>query len=439
VGTRQIAGYIFSSEDLAPEIRGFGGKINLGVHVDINGKLISFHIIRSNETPAYLELLSQWRDLLMGRRLFGPRPFADVDAAAGATVSSEAIISALEASSRRFATQILGRPLEPALEKKLTRAARLPDTAAIYLIGSVVLTLVVVYRGGFWSRLSVLLLNLVGGGIVLNAQYSSEQMATVLSLHAPAAAWSGTFLLAVGILLAILLFGNIYCGYICPFGAAQELLGYIVPRRLKPSLCRQGMRQARFIKYVVLFVLVMVFFVSRDRTTLAADPLISFFNLRFAIYDLRSILLWIAATALLGSIFYTRFWCRYLCPVGAFLSLFNNVVLLRRFIPAKKFGRCEFGLTAKDQMDCIYCDKCRYEARPAPKEEAMPRPWREPGVQMSRCFVFGVLVVAALLSAVCVDRFLQVTPAGFDSAVGSVASGGQPRDVDLRNFTCESG
>ena len=75
-----LIGFIFSSEDLAPEVRGFGGKINLAIYVnDKNGELIDFHIIRSNETPAYLELLSEWQKSLNKRQLFQPEPFADID------------------------------------------------------------------------------------------------------------------------------------------------------------------------------------------------------------------------------------------------------------------------------------------------------------------------------------------------------------------------
>jgi Na+-translocating ferredoxin:NAD+ oxidoreductase RnfG subunit len=430
----RLAGYVFSSQDLAPEVRGFGGRMNLAVHVDTAGKLVDFHIIRSSETPAYLELLSQWQDLLKARCLFRPQPFADVHAVTGATISSEAILSALQSSGQRFAAQILGRPLQPPTEQMPYPAGYLPDRAALYLLGAFLLTLIVIYRGGFWSRLAVLLFNLVAGGIILNTQYSTEQIVTALSLHAPAVKLSGAFLLAVGIPLFVLMFGNIYCGYICPFGAAQELLGYLVPARFKPPLPYEQMRKARFIKYIVLFVLVIVFFFSRDRSTLTADPLISIFNLRFSIYNLRSVILWIGGIALLGSVLYPRFWCRYLCPAGAFLSLFNNVAILKRLLPAKKFDRCEFGLTPKDRMDCIYCDRCRYEPAAVPRYRRLPRRDYAPAPVLSRYLVAGVLIAAAFLSSVSVKRFLQVIPTDFGYPAVSSVSGGEPRDVDLQRI-----
>ncbi len=435
----KLTGYIFSSEDLAPDVRGFGGKINLAVYVDDpGGKLINFHIIGSNETPAYLELLSKWRSSLNERQLFQPGPFDDVQAVTGATVSSEAILSALRTSGRRFATQILGRAVEAGSKEKTYRAAYLPDNHGIYLISAFVLALIVIYRGGFWSRLVVLLFNLVLGGIILNTQYSSEQIATLLSVHTPALRLTGAFLLVIGVPFSVIIFGNIYCGYICPFGAAQELIGYIVPDRFKPQIPTESMRKARFIKYAVLLVLIIVFFVSRNRTTLTADPLISVFNPatlgfdrypplagRFSIFNFRSAILLIIVIALIGSLFYRRFWCRYLCPAGAFLSLLNNMAILKRYLPVKKSGRCEFGLTAKDQMDCIHCDRCRYSTQ-VQKRIKVQEHKRMP------VLVPYALAIAIFISAVSVNRFLQVIPMGRDYSVVLNPSGGQSRDIDMQ-------
>ncbi len=424
-----LTGYIFSSEDLAPEIGGFGGRINLAVYVDDpDGRLIAFHITRSNETPAYLELLEPWRDSLIGRELFASG-LADIDAVSGATVSSEAIVSALQISGRSFATQVLGRSIDLARADKPSAASHLLDTRGIYLIAAFGLALIVTFKGGFWTRLFMLSLSLAVGGIWLNAQYSGEQIVTALSWHAPSAALTGAFVLVVGIPLLVALFGNIYCGYVCPFGAAQELAGYIVPKRFKPRISVETMREARFAKYVILTVTIVVFFASRDRTTLAIDPLISIFNLRsfglaqdkLSIVDFHNTVTLIAAGALVGSVFCTRFWCRYLCPAGAFLSLLSVVAILRRYMPVRKYGKCEFGLTDADRIDCIYCDKCRYEQSSRPRFERKEVAW---------AFLSCVAIAAILTSAVSAKRFCQVIGTDLDTAALSV-SGGQPRDVDI--------
>jgi len=110
------------------------------------------------------------------------------------------------------------------------------------------------------------------------------------------------------------------------------------------------------------------------------------------------------------------------------------VVILKRYLPAKKFGSCEFGLTGKDQMDCLYCDRCRYQAKWAAKKECLPRSHHAPAKLQSRYFLLGVLAVAIFISTVSVSRFLQVIPTGFGQPTATVSSGGEPRDVDLQRI-----
>jgi len=414
------AGYIFSTVQLAPEVRGFGGKFNLVVRTDTAGKLVDFHIVRSNETPSYLKLLTDWHSLLTGRQLFEQDPFADVAAVTGATVSCDAIMQALQTSGRRFAADVLGTGSGLAVTQK---PALMPDTRTIYLLGTLLLALVVSFYGGLWGRLAILVMTLVVGGFVLNTQYSTGQVVNLLSGQLPTFALSGVFLLSVGMPVLVALFGNYYCGYICPFGAAQELAGYILPERFKPSLDKDAMHWARFIKYIVLFVLVCMFFAFRNHAALTSDPLIEVFS-----RVVPKLLLATAGIALIASVFFVRFWCRYLCPAGAFLSLFNGIAILKRFMPAKKFGRCRFGVTGKKQLDCIYCDKCRYEWKPPSTETpVLSRRF------LGRHFLVPVMLAAIFISAVSISSALKTvtTEMATTSAAGSA---GEIRNVDLEKI-----
>ncbi|MBN2020922.1 MAG: 4Fe-4S binding protein [Sedimentisphaerales bacterium] len=401
-----FAGYIFASRNLAAQIRGFGGKIELAVFTDIDGNLIDFQILRSNETPSYLDMLNNWFASLKGRNIFSEKPFANIDAVTGATVSSKAILETLSESGRKFAGQT-GR--------QATAAYWLPDSQGIYLLVALVLTVIVIYRGGFWSRLFVLAFNVILGGFVFNAQFSTEQIASLLSFVTPAVSLSGVCLLTIGVPLLATLFGNIYCGYMCPFGALQELAGYVLPVRFRPALSKEIMRKARFIKYIILFVLVAGFFLSRNHDTLAIDPLIKVFG-----FSHSGGFLLLITVIVTGSIFYSRFWCRYLCPAGAFLSLFNKIAIFGRYLPPKHYGNCEYGLTYNDKLDCIYCDKCRFE-----REPAIAEPTR------SRYFFPAVLVIAVVLSAVSIRNCVRALP-GSSRITAAGTSAGQIRNVDVQ-------
>ena len=61
--------------------------------------------------------------------------------------------------------------------------------------------------------------------------------------------------------------------------------------------------------------------------------------------------------------FYRRFWCRNLCPAGAFLSLINGLRLLARWTPAPRPAQCDLGVRSGEELDCIRCDRCRHAAQ----------------------------------------------------------------------------
>ncbi len=427
---QRTAGYILSSADFAPEVRGFGGRLNLAVHIDASGTLLGFLVVRSNETPSYLDLLRNWLGSLKGKSLFAREPFAGLNAVTGATISSNAMLSALQISGRRFAEEVVGgQPSAQPDAPGRSWREHLPDTTGIYLTGAFVAAFVVAQWGGFRSRIVVLALTFLIGGIVLNAQYSTEQIATLLTLEAPTARLTGVFLLVVAVPLGVLLFGNLYCGYVCPFGAAQELLGYVLPRRLRPVSPRDQMRLARFIKYVVLAVLILAFFVSRDRRTLAGDPLTSVFGLRAAVSGWPAWMFGVIAVAVIGSLFYARFWCRYLCPVGAFLSLLNHIRLPRRWVPVKWFGKCEFGLTANDHLDCLNCDRCRHAAT----QDMSAR--SDAGVRLKTSpLVVAAAVGGLFIASASLTQFRRVMPLILEEPASTTAAAGQPRDVDVRQI-----
>jgi predicted membrane-bound spermidine synthase/Na+-translocating ferredoxin:NAD+ oxidoreductase RnfG subunit len=394
---KKISGYIFCSDDFAPEVRGFGGKINLAVFTDSTGSLIDYLTIQSNETPEYLDLIKQAP--FKGKNLLSPKPFEGIAAVTGATISFNAVSLALQSSTTGFFSQVIGSNNQIFTKNLLT--IFLPDKIGIYLTIAFCLTLLLTFFGGYKTRLLFLALNLTVGGLWLNTQLSTSQITNLLSLRLPAAAFTGVFLITVFVPLLTLIFGNLYCGYLCPFGALQELVSDLLPYKftLRPST----LQKAFFTKYILLFLIIITFFLTGKSSALAADPLIKFFS---GLID--SVLIYTVVFALFGSLFFPRFWCIYLCPTGAFLSLLNRISLLKRLLPPKKFALCDFAISAKEPADCIMCDRCRFnKTQPLQSSLAEPKQVRRP---VTAFFVFAVAAFAVFISAATLNNFSVALP-----------------------------
>ncbi len=357
-GTR-LKGYIFRSDDLTGTVYGYGGPMSTIVFAEPNGTLIDFRLTRSYETPRYMVRIRDWMARLKGKAVFGPTPLAGVNAVSGATYSSRAILTLLRNSGRQFAALVLAQEQVTA-PAAVSWTARI-DWHSVAWGAAVPLAFAAIYHGRRWSRMLALAYVAAVSGWWLNRQFSTDHVLRLLDGENVLGGSLGSLALLIGVPVLIALVGDIYCGYLCPFGALQELLGLLVPARLKPQLSRRAMVVGRYVKYAVLFALVVGFVAGADKRVLGLDPLLLFFN-RQAWLDKPATAapLVLGLVVLAAGLFVTRLWCRYLCPTGAFLSLFNLGGWLQRFLPAKKFGKCEFGLTGRDRLDCIHCDRCRH-------------------------------------------------------------------------------
>ncbi len=425
--TDKLKGYIFNSGQLADEVQGYGGRINLAVYTDTTGKLIDFQILGSNETPRYLERVMTNKKLLKGRGLLAAEPFAGINSVTGATISYKAITSALQLSTNRFFDKVVAKEVQTAGKEKTGRLAY--DKAGIYLIIAFILSLIVIYFGGFWSRFFVLCFNLIAGGLLLNSQFSSWHVTTLLSMKLPSPALSGAFLLILGIPVLVLIFGNIYCGYLCPFGALQELINYLRPKKLRPLIPAKTLRTAAFFKYIILFIIITAFFIWRKQDTLKTDVLIGIFTAMDG-----ALFLVIAIIAIAGAFFYTRFWCRYLCPAGAFLALLNKIAILKKYLPAKRYGRCDFGLTAEEHSDCIHCDRCRYVIK-TPSDKLFGASSDLINQSLARYFLPIVAAATIFLSAATIKIALKNIPESYSQPETITSTGtGRARDVDIEQI-----
>lgn len=196
------------------------------------------------------------------------------------------------------------------------------------------------------------------------------------------------------------LVGRLPCGWLCPFGFIQDLIHKI------PSPKISLWRPLRWVKYGVLgglVVLAPLFIVDQvglgdpwfckllcpAGTLLGALPLLAikptlWQNLGFWFWNKMTLLVLIV----LAAVFISRFFCRVLCPLGAFYSLFSRVTLVQLEFTEGNcvhclscVGACPTGIRPYEEADsreCIMClkcmDACRFRALNIGLRRPLPAP-----------------------------------------------------------------
>jgi transcriptional regulator of nitric oxide reductase/NAD-dependent dihydropyrimidine dehydrogenase PreA subunit len=201
---------------------------------------------------------------------------------------------------------------------------------------------------------------------------------------------------------------GVFCGWLCPFGALQELLAKLARVVSLPqwSPSYRTHRMLWRLKYVSLAVLAVAALHGLQTMAFAAEiePFKTVISLRmdrawpFVVYGL---------VLLAAGLFVERAFCRFLCPLGAVMAI-GGRLRLRRFTPLKRRSECgsPCQLCAKrcpiqaiepsgaiNMDECFYCLDCQvihndanvcpplvYEAR-RNRELAVAAPTRTPAAE----------------------------------------------------------
>jgi hypothetical protein len=162
-----------------------------------------------------------------------------------------------------------------------------------------------------------------------------------------------------------------FCGWLCPFGALQELISLIAnalghkQRRLRAALDAK----LKWVKYIILIALMVSLYVAPPLAELLVE--IEPFKTAISLYFVRDwpYVFW-ALFCLTLSIFIYRGYCRYICPLGAALAAMG-FLRFWSWIPRRhECGtpcqscrhRCEYQAispTGKiDYQECFQCLDC---------------------------------------------------------------------------------
>jgi NosR/NirI family nitrous oxide reductase transcriptional regulator len=230
-----------------------------------------------------------------------------------------------------------------------------------------------------YVRNSFLLFTLLWLGWFVHAQPSVVNVLTFFNALVTGFKWDYflmdplLFLMWCGIAAALLFWGRgPFCGWLCPFGALQELASKAAKRLKVPQIAVPWAVHERLwpIKYVIFLGLFGVSFYSLglgERLS-EVEPFKTAIVLRF-VRDWAFVLF---ALALIGAgLFIERFFCRYLCPLGGALAIPGR---LRMFDWLKRYRECGNpcqrcfkecpvqAIRPEGQInvnECIYCMHCQ--------------------------------------------------------------------------------
>ena len=176
------------------------------------------------------------------------------------------------------------------------------------------------------------------GGVVSIYQYAAAGTFTK-KIH------ESSFILMIIVFALALAFGPVFCGWICPLGTVQEFISRIGRRifgkRHNSFIPRAADRYLRYLRYLVLGWVIYATAVSGVLVFADYDPYYALFN--FWTGEVAVSAFVILALVLLAALFVERPFCKYACPYGAVLGLFNIVRI--------------FGIK-RNTDTCINCRAC---------------------------------------------------------------------------------
>jgi len=292
---------------------GYAGPIDLIVLIDKDGKLKDITVVNHTETPSFFSKVMGDGFLKQFKDKEANSPFElgkDIDKVTRATYTSLGITEAVRKASYHIATTQLDMVVPE------TDGSKLP--LEDYLMLALLLA-VLVFSKLKWHKMRNL--TFLAGFLLIGYWQKSlltlGNFSSLLSWNIPWQNLSFWLILLVGTLLLILFTGrNLYCYWICPYGALSELLGAFGKfGRMNYKPCQRSVNRFKNLRLCLAWAaLVFAFFMK--------NPSISSYEIFAPLFAREgSTIQWLLLPIMLfTSVFIFRFWCRFFCPVGGILD-----------------------------------------------------------------------------------------------------------------------
>lgn len=415
-----VVGAIFLTDDIHP-ISAYSGKpISTLVGLATDSRIAGLTII-SHEEPILVvgvkeqdltDFVSQYSGLNSSDKVRvngSDRPgYVGIDGISGATITTMVLNRSVMLSAKKVSS-VLQWPLQEPKSHTLPAKSEEPSfeepsfeelwrqrldtwhgqSFKIWSIGTAltVLTLIMFFqdwlvrRPAFFKplRYGFLLFTVVFIGYVFSAQLSIVNVLAFIRTYSNNFTWDtlmidpGIFFLWSFVAISIVLWGRgVFCGWLCPFGAMQELIHHVAQKLRIPSFEFPPMVHERLwaIKYIILIVLIGVSMDSFSTASKLAEiePFKTSLTLRFN-REWKYVLY--AVGLLVLAALNSKFYCKYICALGASLSILSRFKIFDWLRRRNECGKPCQACAAKCQInaikptgeiiesECHYCFDCQ--------------------------------------------------------------------------------
>ncbi|WP_297419823.1 FMN-binding protein [Clostridium sp.] len=248
----------------------------------------------------------------------------------------------------------------------------------------------------------------------------------------------------VAVMFLTIIAGRWFCGWMCAFGAYNDLIYFISKKIFKGKfkVNEKVDSTLKYAKYVVLIFIIIISWTIGSNILESTSPWDVFGQITNISTVISNLLIGLVLLALItiGAFFVERFFCRYLCPLGAVFSIISKIGITKINKPKADCGKCRactmncsmgLQLYKVDKVkggDCINCLKCT---------EVCPRNNANANIlgQDLNAALTGSVAMAAMLGVYGFTNFGvdALTKAGIISNDSAVSSSEASNDLTAAN------
>jgi polyferredoxin len=177
------------------------------------------------------------------------------------------------------------------------------------------------------------------------------------------------YVFAIFTIGSTILWGRVYCGRICAYGALTQLMDATLPKKLRVEPPAWLEQRAAWIKYGLLGSVILYYLATHNLMVYRyIEPFWLFTRSASGASVAETTVLWTGLGLLLvATVVVRNLYCRFLCPVGAMLGILSNLTVFK----IKRWSECntckicektcEWGAIQGPKIvksECVRCDDC---------------------------------------------------------------------------------